>query len=208
MSWDEAERYAVAWLRDKLTSHGGRLLVAGETKASISNAAHGPLAPLIQNADQVTRRTRHGSHGSGQRRGRVVLALFATPHVMEIASAAAEPDGALCVIEGTINELPGWAQDMVALDLLTGQATVDERSEQLMADLATLAFVGNNGWEDDYGKRDARRILQAIKQRGELAPGVVLGSMMARGAYGDAVDQLAKLQGTFHRNDVGRHEQQ
>jgi hypothetical protein len=112
---------------------------------------------------------------------------------MELAVSAAGPDGALCVVEGTHHELTGSAQDLAAIDLRTGRPTPDTRSAALKADLDQLAFVGNNGWGDQYGKREAVRILCEVAGRGELDAGVVLGAMIARGASGEAVERLARL---------------
>lgn len=193
LPWEEAEALACNWLRDQLAARGGRLLVVAETKANIDSANHGPLAALVRSADQVTRRSRQGA---GARRGRVVLALYATPHVMELAVSAAGPDGALCAVEGIRHELLGWAQDLGAADLRTGRPTPDTRSAALKADIDRLAFVGNNGWGDEYGKRDAVQILGEAAGRGELDPAVVLGAMIARGASGYAVERLARLAGT------------
>lgn len=187
---EQAERLVRSWLRDQLAERGGRLLVVAETKANIDNATHGPLATLVQSADQVTRRSRWGF---GARERRVVLALYASPHVMEIAIAAVGADGALCAMEGTRDELLGWAYEVAALDLRAGSSTEDQRSERLKADLERLAFVGNNGWADEYGKRDAVRILRDVASRRELDTGVVLGTMLARGAHGDAIERLRKL---------------
>jgi hypothetical protein len=55
--------------------------VVAEANANIDGAMQGPLATLVQSADQVTRHSRGASGAPGRR---VVLAWYAGPHDLEI----------------------------------------------------------------------------------------------------------------------------
>jgi hypothetical protein len=99
----------------------------------------------------------------------------------------------LCVIEGSADLLLGWAMEVQALDLTTGETTPDTRSAEIRESLAHLVVSGNNGWADSYGKRMAQQILGDIRDRGELDRALIVGHAVAHHASEHAVRRLDQL---------------
>jgi hypothetical protein len=60
--------------------------------------------------------------------------------------------------------------------------------------LADLFRAGNNGWHDQPGKRDAKRILrELVAVMPSIDADFVIGYMVANGAFGDDAEGLRKL---------------
>jgi hypothetical protein len=106
-------------------------------------------------------------------------------------------DGAaLVAVEWGADPLVGWAMEVGAVDVRTGEVTEDTRTDLQRDRLEQLRFVGSsNGWTDNYGKRDARRLLDEMREAGALDREVILGYMIAGGMSRSAVAQLASLIG-------------
>ncbi|MCJ1703460.1 hypothetical protein [Rathayibacter sp. VKM Ac-2926] len=62
--------------------------------------------------------------------------------------------------------------------------TKEELAPALSADAIKfyerIDWNGNNGWHDDYGKRDALRDLRRLREIGELDPDDLAGHMIGR----------------------------
>ncbi|AJE87577.1 hypothetical protein SLNWT_7201 [Streptomyces albus] len=89
--------------------------------------------------------------------------------------------------------LEGWARQLGAIDF----TRPDEQPEPLDAKLAEainqLDLYKNNGFGDQFGKQQARRILQNLRGAGLLERDVILGVLAAKGASDRAVRNLRKL---------------
>jgi hypothetical protein len=73
---------------------------------------------------------------------------------------------AICVWEHPSDPVLGWAGQVHAANLVTGQPT--EPAPDLAEHLDRLLVAGNNGYSDHPGKRDARRILAELRDEGLL----------------------------------------
>jgi hypothetical protein len=90
--------------------------------------------------------------------------------------------------------LAGWAKEARALNLLTGETTVDDRPAELVEELQHILWNGNNGWRDEPARRSVTASLRNLKAAG-VSPtrGDVLGYTVAHGTRWDNVKQLADL---------------
>ncbi len=117
----------------------------------------------------------------------LVLALLPALDTFEAASDLALRS-ALCVIEGPLLALRGWAESVAATDLTETLPPTPERHPDHVDALERLHFAGNNDWTEAAGKRDARRILSEMHARGAARPrrrarGQCSRAVMGRRAY-------------------------
>lgn len=68
----------------------------------------------------------------------------------------------LCATEWPDVPLAGWAAARGALNLVTGEIT-PRPADDVVVLLDHLHFVGNNGWSDGPGKRDAGQLLRELQ---------------------------------------------
>ncbi|WP_459714560.1 hypothetical protein [Actinophytocola sp. KF-1] len=116
--------------------------------------------------------------------------------LLELAHRIAD-GGSLCAVEGAFR-LAGWATATNAINLVTGRRP-EPLPEPAVEELAALLRAGNNGWHDQPGKRDAKRILrELVAIMPEVDADFVVGYMVANGAFGDDVEGLRKLMPVQH----------
>ncbi|WP_144022733.1 hypothetical protein [Asanoa hainanensis] len=129
--------------------------------------------------------------GGSPGRGHAVLAYL--PDYDDVHhSLQAVRYGAFAAVESVAYPLIGWAMATRALDLTTGEITVDSRSETLKEAIERIHFFDNNGWTRGFGADSAKRIL------GDLPPpdrdkDLLLGSLCALGSRGRALERLGDL---------------
>ena len=136
------------------------------------------LARFAKHHLPTTRRS-----GGVPRDGAPVLVDMPNAHLLEMAHRGA--DGwSLCAIEGGHLSLAGWAAATNAINLVTGRRP-DPLSRTVLNALAHLHRVGNNGWHDQPGKRDAKEILrELVAAMPSIDADFVIGYMIAMGAFG------------------------
>ena len=59
-------------------------------------------------------------------------------------------------------------------------------------------FVGNNGYADEYGKRDAKRMLAELSRRDEYDPAFIIGFLAAHQVSEHGLDRIQKLIDNVH----------
>lgn len=133
----------------------------------------------------ATRRSRPNGRGP-------VLVYAPDYELMDIAVSYAK-GSAIAVVESRMWPLIGWAIETKALNLMTGEAVPESRSDSERESLEMLHFVGNNGWHSDPGKERATQIIGDMIRQGEMRRDVILGYMVAKGRSGRSVNDLAKL---------------
>jgi hypothetical protein len=132
--------------------------------------------------------------------GAPVLVDMPNARLLEVAHHGAG-GWSLCAIEGGQLGLAGWAAATNALNLVTSQRP-EPLPDPVLKALAELRWAGNNGWHDQPGKRDARRILrELIVAMPSIDADFVIGYMIAQGAFGDSAETLRKLM-PVHRATV------
>lgn len=124
---------------------------------------------------------------SGGRTSGPVLALHPSWKVLERAQYKAM--SAICVWEGHV-PMRGWAGQVGAVDLSTGEPTTPDRG--LVEPLEELVLAGNNGYADKPGERDARRVLSEIRALGLLGHDLP-SAVVAHDLSDQAAERLATL---------------
>lgn len=196
-SWDEDVDLALDWLEQEMADAGSRSAVLVTNTKDISG-----MAPrLIQFANRNVHTTPRSSYSVDVPRGVPVMAFVPSDKAFDLASSLAR-GSSLVVVESILTPLGGWAEAVGALDL-TGTHQPAERTPDLAEALDRLDFCGNNGWGDDYGRRDALRILQELKAKGLLEKEALLGDMRARGHDTGRLKRLRQLIDKV-ANDEGR----
>ncbi|MGI8447922.1 MAG: hypothetical protein ACR2MP_12235 [Streptosporangiaceae bacterium] len=175
--WGEAAQLACDWIRSQGRASGSRPLLVTYSFGNSRGAEE--LAGL----DQVTVRSRGSVLGLV---GRPVLAYVPEASTFELAHRYARK-AALCVVESVGFPLHGWAREVRATNLLSGEV-LPALGPQVLKDLDMLDFAGNNSWGDQYGKKRARDILQRLDPLVDLAE--VLGYVMAHGTSHHGVKNL------------------
>jgi hypothetical protein len=159
------------------------------------DAATPSLARFAANHLHTTLRS-----GGTPQDGAPVLVDMPNARLLEVAHRGA--DGwSLCAIEGGHLALAGWAAATNAINLVTSQRP-EPLPRPVLKALVELHRAGNNGWHDQPGKRDAKRILHELT---DAMPSIdadfVIGYMIANGAFGDSAETLRKLM-PVHRATV------
>lgn len=102
------------------------------------------------------------------------------PSIDDLASMSPKRAAHAFVLEWGSDDLSGWARHNHAVHF----DTKEELTPALSADATKLYeridWNGNNGWHDDYGKRDALRDLRRLREIGELDPHDLAGYMIGR----------------------------
>lgn len=77
-----------------------------------------------------------------------------------------------------------------AINLLTGQATPDTLSNSQRELLERVHRNGNNGWTRGFGRDQTLRALRGAYGQDGLTKDIILGTMVAKGHNGKAVNRL------------------
>lgn len=178
--WDHAAGLAADWLRVEAASTGATPMLV---TYSFQN---GEGMTAFRGMQHVT--TRSPGSVTGQV-GRPVLAYAPEERVLALAHRHAR-NAALCVVESVSFPLHGWARESAAVNLLTG-SVLPPLDPSVRDRLEHLRFIGNNGWGDQYGKRDATRILPDL--RGDVDRAEVLGYLLAHGAHDRSLGNIEKI---------------
>lgn len=179
--WDEAADPAARWTH-------AQCVESGATGVLVTNSLGHLSVPILEEFANRHRRT--SPRGSSSRVGTgvgPVLSYVPEPKSLAFAMSLAR-QSALCVVEGSLFPLAGWAAQLGAVNLITGDVTPP--LEPAMVELVDhLKFIGNNGFGDDYGKRDARRTLAGT----EVDTDVLFGALLAAGIRPNGIRNLERI---------------
>jgi hypothetical protein len=162
------------------------LLITNALESAVSVPT---LVRFAQRHAHTTPQSRSRPQGVGP-----VLAYVPYAKSLELANRLARRSS-LCIVESVGFPVGGWAAQVGAFDLIRKTATSPEPNAEVAEAMDNLRFYGNNGWGDEFGRRQARRVLSDLRARGLLEPDVVVSAMLARGCSDKAADRLAKLMG-------------
>ena len=151
----EALALAVEWVEQECATQG----VPGVLFVSQKPIGAFYPEPIRSFADRYEGTTKKGS--APDRRGYgPVLAHALLFDALDYAQGFAR-GSSLCATEWPGAPLAGWAAARGALNLQTGETT-SPPSDAAVELLDHLRMVGNNGWGDVCGKRDARQLLPKL----------------------------------------------
>ena len=145
--------------------------------------------------NQIPKNLVKGHHFTERSRGtlrspRVVLLLHPTFKLMSHPLPGEMSH--VIVVEFPNSRLNGWAAFAGALNLTSKEYMSAEVSDEALALYKRIEWNGNNGWADEWGKRDAIRDLDELKRMGELDIGLLRGYMLSKKSH-IAIDRLIKL---------------
>lgn len=121
-----------------------------------------------------------------------VLAYVPDYEMMDLATEVAS-DASLAVVETIEYPMMGWAMQVRAIDLVTGEVTPDTRSDSQRRELDQVFFYGNNGWAPASDRERATVVLQPLLREPGMSKDIVLGHMIAKGVSGKGIARLARV---------------
>ncbi|MEU0075071.1 hypothetical protein ABZ027_36890 [Streptomyces sp. NPDC006332] len=183
---DQAAQLAVDWvLKEAQRLQTEPLLITASKDVWTLGLA--PITWFASNYPATTPRARNPRGGRGP-----VLAYLPNYKLMYMAANCAQ-GSSLVAVEHRMDPLNGWAMEVGARNLLTGETTPDTRTESVHAGLEFIHANGNNGWAKGFGQDRARDALRDLQSQGRLDRDTILGYMAAKGHSGESVYQLAKI---------------
>jgi hypothetical protein len=102
------------------------------------------------------------------------------PSIDDLASMSPKRASHAFVLEWASDDLSGWARHNHAVHFDTREELAPALSADAIKLYERIHWNGNNGWYDDYGKRDALRDLRRLREIGELDPDDLAGYMIGR----------------------------
>jgi hypothetical protein len=184
--WEDATQLAVAHVEDECDEHDMRGLLVTYTVPGAGYTSH--LEHFVgchQNHVTLRSRTRRADAGP-----RPTLVYVPDDDLLEVAVGHAR-GWSLCAVESFSFRLDGWAAATGAVNLDTGEATAPPAPD-VVKQLEQLAFYGNNGWGDQFGKRMAGPVLSDLRAAG-LDADFIVGYMIAAGCRASGTKRLRSI---------------
>ncbi|WP_214107267.1 hypothetical protein [Acrocarpospora catenulata] len=186
--WEDAAKLAIAWVLEQAAQEGASPLLVtphqNQWKAGVES-----ITWFANTYPAITPRSSRQRVSRGQGPVLVYVPDFGT---LTLAANYAR-GSSLAVVETASTPLIGWAMETKAVNLLTGQATPETRTNSQREVLERVHFHGNNGWTRGFGRDQTTRILRGAYGREGLTRDVVLGAMAAKGHNSKAVGRLGEL---------------
>lgn len=181
--WSVAAALACQWVEGRCSEEGAIGLLVTNT---LDNHGVSELEAFKRRHGWTTRRAGRARVGPG--RGPV---LSYVPYAEDLEFAMRRARGSsIAVVETDAFPLAGWAAQLRAWDLAH-----DRETPPLPAHLAEaverLAFYGNNGFGDRFGRDQARRILSELHEPHSVRR--LVGALVARGVSARGVKKLGAL---------------
>jgi hypothetical protein len=186
--WEIAADLAVEWVRQECADQG-----AGGVLVLNAFGAEQEIPSLRRFAAEHAVTTPRASRARVGRGKGPVLAYVPDERTLDFAASLAR-GSSLAIVESVHGfPLEGWARQLGAIDLTRPEEQPERLASELAEAIDRLDFYKNNGFGDQFGKQQARRILQDLRDAGLLERDVVLGALAAKGASDRAVRNLGKL---------------
>lgn len=163
--WDEAAALVINWVDAQAEELGSKPILV--TNAHIDPPVHG----FSWGSDWFSRLS------GGTARNRAVMSYVPGIEDFEYALDIAR-SAAVGVVETVSFRVGGWAAEVGALNLLTGQPT-PPHLPAVRELLERLAFYGNNGYGDQFGKKMAPDLVRDLINTGQIEPELIPGALAA-----------------------------
>ncbi|MDQ4144308.1 MAG: hypothetical protein M3198_11300 [Actinomycetota bacterium] len=183
--WSVAAGVATAWVDARCSEEGAMGVLVTNTLDYLG-------VPELNDFER--RHTRASRLGKADRAGRgtgPVLAYVPQADDLHFAMGLAR-SSSLAVIEGRLFPLRGWAAWFEAINLVTEQTTPPFSPHTRKA-IERLAFHGNNGYGDPFGKQQALSILTELRSMGDADDELVVSAVLAAGVRPRGVKNLQRL---------------
>lgn len=183
--WNDAAAPAVAWIEKEARDQGKHAVL-------VTNTFNGATfdTPLARYTRPHHHFTPQGTRPS--MRSVPVVAFVPDMRTLEFAIRLAG-NSSLCIIETSSDPVSGWAAVTGAVNLLTGEhakldATVAKHIDR-------LAWYGNNGYGDSFGKKNAGHALDDLAEAGVTDPGFIVSALAAKRISLNGQENIRKLIG-------------
>lgn len=183
--WGAASSLAIAWITAEAAQQDATPLLVTPTRHQQQGSD--PIADFGRSYKATTSQSDRAHNHRGP-----VLAYVPGYREMELATRYAR-GSSLAVIESVSCPLIGWAMEVGAVNLHTGEVIEDIRTAQQREDLDRIHFYGDNGWAPRHDRTQVAGILRDLIPQPGMTADVILGYMVARGHGGDAVGRLSNV---------------
>ena len=183
--WSIAAGLAARWVDDRCREEG-----AGGVLVTNTLDFHG-VAELDEFERRHVRTSRRSARSRMRSRGGPVLAYVPYADDLQFAMRLAR-SSSLAAVETVSFPLRGWAAWLGAWNLVTNDQT-PALPDNVKDAVDRLKFYGNNGFGDDFGKRQARSILVGLRSQGALNRDVLVGAALAAGISARGTTNLGRL---------------
>lgn len=199
--WEDATAIAVAYVDLACMEQRNRGLLVTET----ADGAH--YTPSLQqfvarHGRHVTRRSRRNDPYRNQG---PILVYVPNAELLDLAAHYARVSS-LCAVESASFRLDGWAAATGALNLDTG-----EQAPAVLAEVRQLldriAFYGNNGWGDPFGKTRTRQLLNDLRTLDSLNADFITSYMIGKGRSGKGVIRLHAMVESMVSTGARQHQE-
>ncbi len=183
--WEIAARLAAAWVDDRCQHEGA----IGVLMTNTMDYLGVPTLDVF-----AARHVRTSPRAARQRAGTGVGPVLSyVPHEKELEMAMNLARGSsLAVVETASFPLLGWASWFEAWDLVR-EETTPPLPESVRECVERLAFYGNNGFGEQFGKRQAQSILERLDEPARKASALLPGSLIAAGVSPRGIRNIRQL---------------
>lgn len=183
--WEVAARLASNWVDDRCHREGATGVLVTNT---MDYLGVGALEMFARRHTRTSRRAGRSRVASG-----VGPVLAYVPHGEELEFAMnLARNSALAVVETVSFPLLGWASWFEAWDLVRNMPT-PPLPETIKEHVERLSFYGNNGFGDDFGKRQALSILEHLDVSAGHLEAFLPGAAIAAGVSARGARKLGRL---------------
>lgn len=189
-NWSIAAGLAAKWVQDRCSMEGASGVLITHTM----DDTHVPELQAFERANCRTSRLAKAARvGAG-----IGPVLSYVPDEEDLSFAMQKArKSSLGVVEGILSfPLSGWAAWFEAWDLVAEKPT-PPLPETIKEAVGRLAFHGNNGFGDPFGKQQARSIIDGLAEVAPLDPKLILGATLAAGVSPRGIKNLSRLMDTF-----------
>ncbi len=188
--WEVAARLAAAWVDDRCQHEGATGVLLTNTMDYLGVPALDVFA---------ARHVRTSPRPARQRAGTGVGPVLSyVPHEKELETAMNLARGSsLGVVETVSFPLLGWASWFEAWDLVRQEPT-PPLPESVRECVERVAFYGNNGFGDQFGKRQAQSILERLDEPARKASALLPGALIAAGVSPRGIRNIRQLMARIH----------
>lgn len=183
--WSIAAGLATRWIEERCREEGATGLLVTNALNHLGVPELDVFAQRHTRTSRLAKRDRVGP-GTGP-----VLSYVPDADDLHFAMGLARKSS-LAVVEGSLFPLSGWAAWFEAWNLVANEPT-PPLPKKITEAVERLAFHGNNGFGDAFGKQQALSILDRVRDQEDFEENLILGAVLAAGVRPRGVKNLASL---------------
>lgn len=193
---DQREPLAAQWASQRCSIEQRKGVLRVQAYADDWKAGHGVISGFARKATIVTNR-------SGSASGPTLVPDAREPRLvaggMQCAIGAS-----LVVVENPYFPLEGWAMQLGAIDLTSGEPSQDTRTTEQVEEIAMMVDQGYNGWRSLPGNRSAEQHMPRLAESG-MSWWVFFGSVLAMNPHRADLKELTRRSPARWRTEMREH---